>query len=278
MAARATPNINKAATASSPRHTTRSSTHSSHINDRNSPLDMSEFQKNFEQKFEDFTAKILDSINAQREAIINHIDTRIDLLEYRTHTLEDKVTDRDNTIAALENQVMDLQTTNTTLAQDLKSLSSRLNHLEQHGRRWQVRISGLPIGRDRYESTDTAKNLVCDFLSSSLHLNLSKSSIDCAHRIGKPVNNTHSMLVRFHDRDSVDLLIANRSKLKGTPHTISEDSTALNRGLCNRLYKHDQITNSWIQRGSVWAKTTQGLKFKMDIADDLEETIAKHST
>lgn len=278
MAARSMASINKDAAAST-RSKTRSPTHHSPKSDSNSSFTelTTALEKNLDYKFGELTKMLLDTLSSQKEEILNHIDARLDLLESRTHILEAKDTDRDDTIARLETHITDLQQSNASLTQDMKSLQSGLNHLEQHNRRWQVRITGLPASSERFESTDTSKHLVCNFFNTSLSLNILKSQLDCAHRVGKPHNNTHTMLVKFHERDIVDLLITNRSKLKGTPFAIFEDSTQINRGLCNRLYKHPKISNSWLQRGNVWAKTTQGQKFKIDIAENIDEVIEKNT-
>jgi chromosome segregation ATPase len=70
--------------------------------------------------------------------------------------------------------------------------------VEAHGRRWAVRIRGLPVPVRKPESSDEAKELVIAFLND--HLNIQSvlaSDINCAHRIGGVKGGKQAILTRF---------------------------------------------------------------------------------
>lgn len=272
MAARHTENINKD-TALSIRAGTRSSQHSQ-ANKDTTQLDLTAIHASFEKRMD----ILMTTIIAQKDEIIQHIDNRFDKLETRIFDLEAKDEDNTQQHEHFETQLQELKDHTTKLERQLLATNTSLNHLDQHGRRWQVRIQGLPVCPDKYETSLQAKQTVCSFLHKSLSLAIQTSEIDCAHRVGKAFNGQHTMLVKFFSRDKIDQIISIRSKLKGTGLAIFEDATQLNRALCTRLYKHDLIANSWVQRGSVWATTKAGKKFKVNIADDIDDLIEKNAS
>jgi hypothetical protein len=130
------------------------------------------------------------------------------------------------------------------------------NGIEAHQRRWAVRINGLPAPREGEEETIDAKHVVLGFIESSLHIdNVFYEDIDCAHRVGRVVDNKQSMLARFHARDLVQLILKNKTKLKGTSVVVYEDSTYLNRQLLQAVKDHSKIDSGWTSNGAVWGKT-----------------------
>ena len=161
------------------------------------------------------------------------------------------------------------------LERQLSETRIALNHLEQHSRRWAIRIHGLPPPTDPRQ--EQAKQVSSTFLKDKLNLNIPVSEIDCAHRVGIVRNNQQSMLVKFFRRDFVDDIITQRHKLKQTPYVIHEDATLENRRLLNRLANHNEIERAWLLRGTVWAKSKSGLKFKCDLFDDINAKINKVS-
>ena len=76
--------------------------------------------------------------------------------------------------------------------------------MEAHGRRWSIRILGLPAPPQEGESIHSAKTVVVNFLKSRLNINHIKiEDIDCCHRVGDIIESKQMMLTRFYSRDFV---------------------------------------------------------------------------
>ena len=125
----------------------------------------------------------------------------------------------------------------TRLEHDLTQARIDLNQLEQHSRRWAIRVHHLqaPVGNAWEEK---AKLIASNFLRENLKMNVPVSEIDCAHRVGRVQDGKQPMLVKFFRRDIVDEIIKRRRQLAGKSYVIYEDSTILNRKLLNRLHNH----------------------------------------
>ena len=173
------------------------------------------------------------------------------------------------TIAELSDRIDTNELKATNAIQEVLILA---NGIEAHQRRWAVRINGLPAPSEGEEETFQAKHVVLGFIESSLHIdNVFYEDIDCAHRVGRVVDNKQSMLARFHARDLVQLILKNKTKLKGTSVVVYEDSTYLNRQLLQVVKDHPKIDSGWISNGAVWGKTEpNGRKIKFTLGQDID--------
>ena len=89
--------------------------------------------------------------------------------------------------------------------------------------------------------------------------------------MGYPKDNKQTLLVRFFERDYVDLVLGKKTILKDSTFVVFEDATMKNRKLVNKLNDHDKVHSAWITNGTVWAKKNQeGEKFKVGIHADIE--------
>jgi hypothetical protein len=142
--------------------------------------------------------------------------------------------------------------------------------------RWAIRILGLPAPPETGENTYAAKQLVLGFIQEHLHIdNVVIDDIDCAHRVGRVVDFKQTLLVRFHARDLVQLILRNRTKLKGSQYVLFEDCTLKNRKLIRELKNHPKIDSAWSVNGTVWAKTEpNGRKIKFTLGDNLDIILA----
>ena len=160
--------------------------------------------------------------------------------------LETECDQVNKSIADLKKQVHGLCDEVEDLKCELKEARVDLNNLEQHGRRWAVRIRGLVAPND--PKKDKAKQLATEFFKNKLAIDIPVNELDCAHHVGAKMDGKQAILVRFHRRDYVDRLIEVRKQLNGTGFTIFEDSTFHNRRLLNRLKNHSDIESSWLIR------------------------------
>ena len=217
---------------------------------------------------------------SQLKAIVEQIFT--ELLEKKfTEFMQSKLNDE---IQAKTQVMIDAAISDESNQQSMKNVSDKiaslekqlietriaLNHLEQHSRRWAIRIHGLSAPAN----DENAKRVCSKFFKDKLGLTIPVAEIDCAHRVGPVRNDKQSMIVKVFKRDFIDNIIQNRKKLKASPYVIHEDSTLENRRLLNRLKNHDNIDRAWLLRGTVWATTRDGKKFKVDIYDDINKKIS----
>lgn len=220
------------------------------LNEKFTNILQSNFNTYKDEIIEDLTKKVSSGIDPASGSVIPVINV-ID---------DSKLKQADDRIASLESS--------------LKEARQLLNDLEQHSRRWSIRIHGLSPPVPNSFSED-AKAICVRFLNDHLQLNVSLNDVDCAHRVGSIRNGSQPMLVKFFRRDFVESIISKRKQLKGTSYVIYEDSTLANRQLLNRLHNHPLVTRSWLSRGSVWAVTEPNNKFKVRIFDDINDLIRK---
>ena len=133
---------------------------------------------------------------------------------------------------------------------------------------------GVECPRPGLAWREDAKAISSNFLKQNLKLDIPVREIDCAHRVGAVRNGKQTMLVKFFRRDYVEDIIKERRILKKKPYSIHEDATLENMKLLNRLFNHDEIDQSWLIRGTVWAKTNTGQKFRVEILDDINKKIS----
>jgi hypothetical protein len=150
-----------------------------------------------------------------------------------------------------------------------------VNAVESHNRRWAVRILGMPVSAKKETKKDAKEKAVLFFTDNLKIPGINTRDIDCAHRVGYPKDGKQTMLVRFFERDYVDVVLGKKTTLKNSTFVLFEDATMKDRKLTNKLNDHDKVHSAWISNGTVWAKKSQdGDKFKVSFHDDIEILLA----
>jgi hypothetical protein len=148
------------------------------------------------------------------------------------------------------------------------------NSVEAHGRRWAVRILGLPVPKGKFETFMQSKTMAVNFFKEYLNIHdVRTADIDCCHRIGRKGDGNQQLLIRFYSREICDYLLSSKKLLKGTGKMLVEDATQLNKNLMHTLKEHDDVESSWTLAGNIWMKLLNGKKMKVTIKDDYEEMI-----
>jgi hypothetical protein len=271
---------------------------------------MKEDSKLHENQLETMQATILAKQNSFMEQANKKIDSKIEIVEAKIDTVQRSDDKHKHDIDLLRQQLIAesfktsvLQTQMDQLTEDLgsnfqiqldalkremdekndsqdhkiKENMIATNDLEAHGRRWAVRVFGLPSPGGKFESIDDAKNIFIKFAKDKLLLtDILTSDIDCAHRV-KNVNadGNQPLLVKFFARDTVDYIMRHKKRLKGSEIAIYGDTTQKNRQMLHELNARVDIENSWCQSGKVWAKLATGKKMKFTVGDDLQKKISK---
>ena len=145
----------------------------------------------------------------------------------------------------------------TTVQDRINEVRKIANDVEAHGRRWSVRLVGMPAptpapGKIR-ESTPEAKAAALRFFAEYLNVNnISPEDIDCAHRIGAVKDRKQTLLIRFFRREIAEHLLSNKKMLKGKTFAIFEDKPQLNMNLIFKVSKRAEVERAWNMGGSVW--------------------------
>ena len=166
----------------------------------------------------------------------------------------------------------------------ISSLKLEVNHLEQYSRRSHLRIHGL----HQAEGT-SCKEVVAKFLGTmksrdGAPIAVNVSDIDAAHPLPLPRKQNAapgaqagakpasipSIIVRFHQRDLRDQIVASRRCLKRSGVSISEDLTRANAALLRRLKNAPSVKDCWSWQGKVYG-LVEGIKKpqRFDIMDEL---------
>jgi hypothetical protein len=126
---------------------------------------------------------------------------------------------------SMEDTVLTVHRENALLKSKLTSLETRLNNLEDYGRRENLIFDG--IAEKRKETyIDTAREIykILEYMKLPHY---EKIKLDACHRFGRPDHNgSRRIIVRFNWRFDRTRIWENRSSLKGTGVYISEDFSA----------------------------------------------------
>ena len=110
----------------------------------------------------------------------------------------------------LKSQITEKDEQLSTLTSRLSQLERRAAHNEQHGRRWNIEIDGIPNS----VSDADLEPIVLDILES-IGVHCDSTDIEAAHRLpAKPRTESKPVIVRFCNRKTVDLCWSNKSRLK----------------------------------------------------------------
>lgn len=236
--------------------------------------------KRLGDKLDKLEERLTTNQKANSETLGKKIDDKVGGQGARIEALEKENATLKAEVKKLDTTVKEIQDTMSSIQLEQLYTFKTVNSVEQHGRRWAIRLFGLKaLPQGVYELPEEAKKLVVDKLNEHLgkHMKeaLKESDIDCAHRIGRVDRyKNQAMLIRFFARDRVDELVKIRRNLAGSKLVIQEDSTTWNRQLMDKLDQHGGIESSWLTRGKVFAKVKMtGKKFSLDLFDDIDKKI-----
>ncbi|XP_070384743.1 uncharacterized protein [Dermacentor albipictus] len=179
--------------------------------------------------------ELLDAIGALSTKIDNrHSEVMHAFAELKENQeeLSHTVADLACRLANLESTVECLETAlptadiSSSVAQAVKSesiaLASRLDDLEDRSRRHNLLFFGIP---DSVSETWTqSEEHICELLSRHLNLRITDGMVERAHRLGAYVaNKTRPIIVKFSSFKTKESILSQKSKLKSTGVSISED-------------------------------------------------------
>ena len=197
-----------------------------------------------------------------------YLDTKINQLQKDICAENKEITDRlAKRIVDLETDNEDLRKTVDSLEQEIVRLQAskdtmaiRLNDLEQHGRKDSLRIIGLEDKSEK-ESAAECVGKVVDFVTSTLRVNLTKSDISIAHRLGK-FNRAkpRNIIVKFTTRLKKQEIVSARKSLKNSGIVVFEDLTRENQTILRNAFRLDCVKNTYSTDGKLFAVLGNGKK------------------
>jgi hypothetical protein len=162
----------------------------------------------------------MDTKFAAQKVMIHNLDQANKLLQGELHSAKTTLTSQSYKISIVEQQIEDLTAKINQvdtegvnkLGMDIKEAKRvarealvLANSVEAHGRRWSIRILGLPAPPKEGEDI---KQVVMNFLMARLNINhMSSQDIDCCHRLGDIIDGNQMILTRFFARDLVDVIL-----------------------------------------------------------------------
>lgn len=176
----------------------------------------------------------------------------------------------------------------TKLSEELAAAKLEINDLEAYNRRDNLIICGLPVAHvaeatsaqsaDHGEHMDVTEQAVLELCQTKLNVQITKSDISIAHRLGKKPRSSGppAVIVRFATRKAREAVYAARCELKkySPPVFINEDLTKPTAALfsqARKLVSDGRIYKAWTNRGSVYYKPSNQPNCKPVLVRSLSE-------
>ena len=177
-----------------------------------------------------------DSYSDTMSQLVKSFENQIDSLKVELNTVKtelqltkEEVSSKLNLIAQLSSKVEELEISFESSKTDPVQIFDRLDSLEDHSRRNNLRFEGVSEKpRENWEQT-TAQ---VQELAKKIGIN-HDIKIDRAHRVGNRSGSSRprTIIARFHYYSDRELFLRNAHKLKGTRTFVNEDlcQTSLNK-------------------------------------------------
>jgi hypothetical protein len=195
--------------------------------------------------------------------------TRTDLRKEMSE-LREEIDDRNVQIVSLKGDLRNVQSdldkvyAKVAVQQDeIDMLKLYLDELEQHGRHWALRISGLDLPvKDTFP--DYCEIVVK--LASEIKVDLKLSDIDRAHPVGGSKN---MIIVKFTNYTARSLLYDARCKLKGRMSAvyINEDLTRTRFAIFKSLLHLKKVYAVWSRDGRIFTSVNNTRMLIKSMAD-----------
>jgi hypothetical protein len=238
----------------------------------------------FETKISEIEAKIevVEKKESDQDEKVKTLQTKLLAEQYKVALLQTQLeemkacpvgtTDIQNQIEELRDMIL---TKNEAQDKDMKDTMLHLNNLEAHGRRWALRIVGLPAPTTDFEKSDATKEIILQFCKDKLEIrDIVATDIDSAHRLGEIKEGKQTIIMRFFARDVVDYLLRNKTRLKNSNIMLFEDMSYKDRTLLHALKERTlEVESAWYLAGKIWAKLRSGRKIHVTIIDDLNTVL-----
>ena len=147
-------------------------------------------------------------------------------------------------------------------------LESRVDDLEQYGRRYSIKLSGV---------AESVSESPASFLKEKLSVEIDElHDIDRYHRVGRHDSNgkPRDILIKFTNYRTKAAVFKNRFKLKGTGCFVNDDLTRKRSKLlfkCRTLKKQSSLKDTWTRDGNVFIKLNDNSTKRISSLEELAD-------
>jgi len=211
------------------------------------------------------TASFASAFSSCADRIVDAIDKK---LSARMDSQAADVFELNRKVDRLEKMNKDLSTENNALKDLIKSLSVKvetveqsMDDLEQHSRNSNLLVHGIPLSSDLSEPDLCTR--VLGILNNNLGTNLDETDINVIHRLSRPVAQSASaqpppVVIQFMKKKTGSELISKRKNLKGKKIVITEQLTSKKAQLLKKVNGYvssGKLQSAWTRDGRVLART-----------------------
>ena len=186
--------------------------------------DIQTLLKSQREAFTDSISHLVSNFNTQFASLKAELDsTKLEL-----NAAKFDLANKQNQINQLSSKLEEFESAIESYKFDPVPVFDRLDSLEDHSRRNNLRIDGVPeIPRENWEQTSLEIKKIAEKIGIDHEV-----KIDRAHRLGRSAggNRPRTIIARFHHYGDRERFLRNSYKLKGTMVFVNEDlcQTSLN--------------------------------------------------
>lgn len=184
-------------------------------------------------------------------------------------------------LAQKDTKIEELNSEVTVLKETVSLLENQLDDINQYERRDTLIIGGPALPQEQPQ--ENSAELICRTIKDNLHLNISPSDINIAHRIGtkNTQNSKRPVIVKLHSREKKSEIMQACITVKPNLH-INESLTPKRRALFKTIWnirkKHrEQFKQCYTQDGKICIKLTSSQQKHIITTDEaLANFLDKH--
>ena len=177
------------------------------------------------EAYNDTIGHLISSFNSQ----IDSVKSELSLVKSELESSKEEISHQQSRITELTTRLEECELNLASFRSDPVEIFNRLDSLEDHSRRNNLRFEGIPeLPRENWEQT------AAEILKLARKIGIDHEiKIDRAHRIGNAGagSRPRTIIARFHYYSDRELYLRNAHKLKGTRIFVNEDlcQTSLNK-------------------------------------------------
>lgn len=135
-----------------------------------------------QKKRDDSREVSMESIYEAIHALSQRFEERLDAFEKKFENFEKRIQNNEKEVTENKNEIIQLKTQVERVTKENKELKERCREIERYGRRWNLKLIGLP----EKENEDT-REVVIGILTRVIPMSVEKirDKVDIVHRLGK---------------------------------------------------------------------------------------------
>ena len=233
-------------------------------------------------KKEEMRTFITDTITALFSKVQKKIEKKVeDVIEEKLEEkLKDKMTELNDRMDSLVHENIELREANDKLKARIdknekvaQSAMEKSNMNEQYSRKNNIKVMG--VVEDDDETEDKLIEKINNILNAKAGVTLNENKIVAIHRIPGRAGMPKPVLIKLMNNNGKTKIMKKRKFMKLAGYRLVDDVTKQNTKLINRLNLHTDIDSAWYFNGNVFAKTTEGKRFRFDLFSVVEDVIQK---